>query len=342
MTDIFDRPVTDASAWTAAEMRGSDAWVHVLSEADLADLDSALRGVQARGLDMAQVTREEFPLPVLAPFLGELENEVRTGRGFYVVRGIPTERYTEEEVFMLTWGIGTHVGNKVSQNAYGDLLGHVFDHGLDPNEVRTRGYQSSDRLMFHVDRADMTALLCLRQAKEGGLSQIVSSTSVHNKLLAEHPEVLPPLYEGIPYINIEAVGDLVTWKEPAYSTTGGHLNCTVRRNTVQRAIDKGNVAMSEAETAALRAFDAATEDPDLVLEMELEPGDIQFVNNYTILHGRSAFVDYGEPGKRRHLVRLWLQFFTPRPTADYIRSQFNGINKELEHEAGYGLEGKAL
>ncbi|MEX2449991.1 MAG: TauD/TfdA family dioxygenase [Rhodospirillales bacterium] len=341
MTDIFNKPVTDASAWTAAEMRGRDDWIHVLSAAELADLDAALRGVQKRGLEMAQVTREEFPLPVLAPFLAELETEVRAGRGFCVVRGIPVERYTEEEVFMLTWGIGTHVGDKVSQNAYGDLLGHVFDHGHDPAETRTRGYQSRDRLRFHVDRADMTALLCLRKAKSGGLSQVVSSTSVHNKLLAEHPEYLPPLYDGVPYINIEAVGDLHTWKEPAYSATDGYLSCTVRRNTVQKAIDSGAVAIGDFELEALHAFDAAAEDPELMLEMDLMPGDIQFVNNYTVMHGRSDFVDFEEPAKKRHMVRLWLRFFTPRPTAGYIQAQFNGIEKELEHGAGYGLEGRA-
>jgi hypothetical protein len=102
---------------------------------------------------------------------------------------------------------------------------------------------------------------------------------------------------------------------------------------VQKAIERSGIAMTPLETAALAYFDAVAEDPAYVLEMELEPGDIQFVNNYTILHGRSAFIDGPEPATRRHLVRLWLKFFTPRPTAAFIRGQYNGIEKQLERQA---------
>jgi alpha-ketoglutarate-dependent taurine dioxygenase len=111
------------------------------------------------------------------------------------------------------------------------------------------------------------------------------------------------------------------------------LSCSIRRNTVQKAIDRSGMTMTPLETAALAFFDAVAEDPAFVLEMELEPGDIQFVNNYTILHGRTAFDDDPAPDRKRHLVRLWLQFFTPRPTAAYIREQYNGIAKQLDRAA---------
>ena len=330
MTILFNQPITDISAWMGDDMRKNDNWIHVLSADEIADLDQALRGVQKRGLEMADVTKADFPLPVLGSFLTELENEVRSGRGFYLLRGIPVERYTDDEVFMLKWGIGTHLGTKVSQNTFGELLGHVYDYGRDPTEVRTRGYQTNTRLRFHVDRADMTSLLCLRKAKQGGMSQIVSSASVHNKILSEHPEFLPPLYEGVPYIFIEEVGEMRSWKEPVFSVTDDVLSCSIRRNTVQKAIDSNTVTFREFEFEALHYFDQVAEDPAFVLEMDMEPGDIQFVNNYTIMHGRSAFVDFEEVEKRRHVVRLWLKFFTERPTAEFIREQYNGIEKKAD------------
>lgn len=330
MTEIFSKQITHPSAWMGDDMRATDQWIHVLSAEEIADLDQALRGVQKRGLEMADVTKEDFPLPVLSPFLAELENEVRTGRGFYLLRGVPVKNYTDDEVFMIKWGIGTHLGTKVSQNTFGELLGHVYDYGRDTSDVRTRGYQTNTRLRFHVDRADMTSLLCLRKAKEGGRSQIVSSASVHNKILAEHPEYLPPLYEGVPYIFIEEVGEMKTWKEPVFSVTDGVLSCSIRRNTVQKAIDSGDEPFGEFEHEALLYFDQVAEDPAFVLEMDMEPGDIQFVNNYTIMHGRSAFVDFEDVAKRRHVVRLWLKFFEPRPTAEYIRAQYNGIEKKAD------------
>jgi hypothetical protein len=333
MTEIHRRPIAGPSAWKSADMARRDDWAHVLNGEEIEDLDRALRAVQKRGLAMADVTREDFPLPVLGPFLAELENTVRTGRGFALLRGIPVARYTDEEVFLIKWGIGTHLGDKVSQNSYGDLLGHVYDHKRNPDETRTRGYQTSGELRFHVDRADMTSLLCLRQGRAGGLSRVVSSMSVHNAILARNPEYLPPLYEGVPYIHIEEAGAMRSWKEPVFSVADGVLSCSIRRNTVQKAIERSGIVMSELETAALRCFDAIAEDPEFMLEMELLPGDIQFVNNYTILHGRSAFVDGPEPATKRHLVRLWLRFFTPRPTADFIRVQYNGIEKALERAA---------
>lgn len=333
MTQIHDRPVTGPAAWKSADMKDPAVWTHVLTAAEINDLDRALRGVQKRGLAMAQVTQADFPLPVLGPFLRGLEETIRAGRGFALIRGIPVERYTDEEVFLIKWGIGTHLGEKVSQNVYGDLLGHVYDHGRDPDSTRTRGYQTSGELRFHVDRADMTSLLCLRQGRAGGRSRVVSSMAVHNEILARHPEYLPPLYEGVPYIHIEEAGEMRSWKEPVFSVTDGVLSCSIRRNTVQKAIERSGIPMAPLEIAALRCFDEIAEDPAFVLEMDLEPGDIQFVNNYTILHGRTAFVDGPSPGKKRHLVRLWLKFFIPRPTADFIRAQYNGIEKMLERKA---------
>ncbi len=333
MAEICRQEITGPSAWKSAEMRARNDWTHVLREAEIADLDRALRAVQKRGLAMADVTRDDFRLPVLEPYLAALERDVRTGRGFGLLRGIPVARYTDEEVFLIKWGIGTHLGEKVSQNSYGDLLGHVYDHKRDPGETRTRGYQTRGELRFHVDRADMTSLLCLRKGREGGLSRVVSSISVHNAILASHPEYLPPLYEGVPYIHIEEAGAMRSWKEPVFSVADGVLSCSIRRNTVQKAIERGGLPMTPLETAALACFDAVAEDPAYVLEMELGPGDIQFVNNYTILHGRTAFTDDPAPGKNRHLVRLWLRFFTPRPTADFIRAQYNGIAKQLERRA---------
>jgi hypothetical protein len=333
MMEIYRQQIADATAWKSAEMREQKDWIHVLTETEIEDLDRALRAVQKRGMEMASVSREDFRLPLLEPYLADLEKSVRTGRGFALLRGIPVHRYTDEEVFLIKWGIGTHLGEKVSQNAYGDLLGHVFDHRRDPNSTRTRGYQTSGELRFHVDRADMTSLLCLRKGKDGGLSRVVSSMSVHNEILTRHPEYLPPLYEGVPYIHIEEAGEMRSWKEPVFSIADSVLSCSIRRNTVQKAIERSGIAMTPLETAALAYFDSVAENPEFVLEMELEPGDIQFVNNYTILHGRTAFVDDPAPERRRHLVRLWLRFFTPRPTTQYLRDQYNGIEKMLERDA---------
>jgi hypothetical protein len=336
-SDIHRHPITHSSAWTRTDIEADTDWLHVLSAAEIDDLDRAVRGVRGWAGKLSDITRSDFPLPVLAPRLAALEREVRAGRGFALLRGIPVANYDDDDTFLMNWGIGLYLGRAISQNVYGDVLGHVFDHGNeDPTAVRTRGYQTSGSLDFHVDRADMTSLLCLRQGRAGGLSRIVSSMSVHNALLAHYPEFLPPLYEGLPYIVTEAAGPMKTWNGPVFDVTDGVLSCSFRRGTIQKAINSPDVTLTPLKAAALACIDDAMNDPALVFTMELQPGDIQFVNNYTVLHGRTAFVDDASQGKRRHLVRLWLKFFTPRPASTYIRDQYKGIEKRLDQNpAGY-------
>jgi hypothetical protein len=64
-----------------------------------------------------------------------------------------------------------------------------------------------------------------------------------------------------------------------------------------------------------------TKRPELILEFTLQPGEAYFINNYTILHARTAFDDGDAPeDARRHLLRLWLD--APiRPVHPYIRSR---------------------
>jgi hypothetical protein len=49
--------------------------------------------------------------------------------------------------------------------------------------------------------------------------------------------------------------------------------------------------------------------------MDFQPGDMQFINNYHVLHGRSPYEDDRAAGKVRHLKRLWLEteFLADRP-----------------------------
>ena len=132
------RPVEGPSAWTAADMRGPQAeWSYRLSPSQIAEIEAALQAVRARGLDIAAIRREDFPLPTLGPVLERLRDEVLHGRGFVMLRGVPVEERPIEESATAYWGIGTYFGSARSQNAKGHLLGHVYDLGgsseTDPN-----------------------------------------------------------------------------------------------------------------------------------------------------------------------------------------------------------------
>lgn len=329
MPDILREPISGPSAWKGADMRGDASWIYELTASDLAEIDGALRGAQAKGLAHETISRGDFPLPGLATTLGRVLSEVRDGRGFFLLRGLPAGCYSDEEVFAIFWGIGMHFGIPVSQNSYGDLLGHVFDRGVKMGEGRVRGYQTNQNLRFHTDRADMTALLCLRPAKTGGHSSLVSSMAIHDEIAATDPDLLPPLYDGMPYVHVEEGGNENPRRIPVYSLCDGVLSCGIQRNTVHTAITVAGIPVSEREQAALDRFDALANDPDFRFDMNLEAGDIQFCKNYTVMHARTAYEDDPDPALKRHLVRLWLAFEAARPVAPHFK-EYNGIPKELE------------
>src|SRR4051794_14547595 len=111
------RPITGPSVWYAEDMRGRQAeWSYRLSPTQIAELEAALRGVQQRGLDIADIRRDDFPLPTLGRVLERLRDEVLDGRGFVLLRGVPVEGRPIAESATLYWGIGAYFGSARSQN----------------------------------------------------------------------------------------------------------------------------------------------------------------------------------------------------------------------------------
>jgi hypothetical protein len=238
------------------------------------------------------------------------------GRGFVVLRGLPVRRYSDDDVGLIFWGFGRYMGAPLYQNPQGDLLGHVYDHGRTYGNIDVRGYETNAYLPYHTDAGDMVGLLCLRRSLEGGLSSIVSSTTVHNEILARHPEYLGLLYSGYYYIRREAALTERGVSErpiPVFGHQDGVVSCRYIRNQINAGAVKRDVPLTTFELAALDFLDEQTRRPDLRLDMDLQAGDIQFINNYTILHSRTGFVDGPAPDQKRHMLRLWLKFPKPWP-----------------------------
>jgi alpha-ketoglutarate-dependent taurine dioxygenase len=190
----------------------------------------------------------------------------------------------------------------------------VYDHGRTYGNIDVRGYETNAYLPYHTDAGDMVGLLCLRRSLEGGLSSLVSSVTVHNETVQQRPEYLGLLYNGFYYIRREAaltergVSDRPI---PVFGYRDGQVSARYIRNQINAGAVKRQVPLTTLEKAALDFLDEQTRRSDLRLDMDLQPGDIQLINNYTILHSRTGFVDGPEPHQKRHMLRLWLKF--PRP-----------------------------
>ena len=326
--------VRDKSAWMGRDFRNDNSWIVTLTGDQVAELSVAAGRCIERGLGVQDVKRDDFKLKTMAPLIESWAEEINYGRGFLLVKGLPAKKLGDAQVRTIFWGMGTYMGTPISQNSYGEMLGEVYDEGVKMGTGRVRGYRTNQRLMFHTDRCDIIGLLCQRTARSGGLSSIVSSTRIYNEIVAHHPEYLAPLEHGYIHASMEEGGAFTTYRMPVYSVTGDTVNCRILRNTIENARKMGHAKYDEIETAALEYMDSLTNDEDMRLDMDLERGDMQFINNYTTLHARTAFEDFPEPEKKRHMVRLWLKAFGKRRAVDKeIFKDYDGVEKTLDRTA---------
>lgn len=320
---------TGPAAWIGPDMlERHEEWLQRWTESEIAELEQAAERLVEEQFPIAQMTRTDFPLPTVGPKLATLREELLHGRGFGLLRGLPTAVYNERESITIFYGIGTHLGSARSQNAMGHLLGHVRDLRKSSDDPNVRIYQTKERQTFHTDSTDVVGLLCLQAAKEGGRSLLVSSTTVFNEMRNRRPDLLELLLQPIATDRRGEVpeGQLPYLLIPVLSWYKEHLTPFYQRqyiDSAQRFPDAPR--LTEQHVEALDLFDELTNDPSLHFSMQLEPGDIQFVYNHNILHDRTGFEDWPEPEKRRHLLRLWLSIPGDRPLPEVFATRFGSV-----------------
>jgi hypothetical protein len=320
--------VSHASAWYGPDLIASKDWVTHLSNVEVDELQRAIADVDRSRIELASLKPDNAPLPTLAPRLHQLLDEVLNGRGFVLIKGLPIADWSKREQAIAFLIIGVHLGNLRMQNAAGHLLGHVRDLGKSSADPNTRIYQTRERQTHHTDSCDVVGLMCLQTAKTGGLSNLVSSTTIYNEIRRRRPDLLNVLLEpietdrrgevpdgGKPYFNI-----------PVFNYHAGLVSAIYQRQYIESARRFDGVpALTPQQIEALDLLDQLANDPKLNLMMELEPGDIQLVHNHTILHDRTAFEDYPEPDRKRHLLRLWIAPPNARPLPEVFAERFGSI-----------------
>ncbi len=328
MPEMLLEPVRDRSAWKSADFENDDSWIYRFSDAELVEIDAAQQTVRARGLDVPDFGRDEFPLPTLEAKIDDIVGEVEEGRGFALFRGLPVDKYDLDTLRIIYWGIGAYFGNPISQNSKGQILADVVDLGNDYSDINGRGYKTSAALTPHVDSSDMVALLCVNTARSGGKSMLSSSMSVYNDILENHREHLPILYRGfrrdLRGEGVTANLDELTFNEiPIFSYFGGQLSCDFNAKIIRSAHIKMDQPLTEAEEAALQCVMATAQRPDVCFRMDLQKGDIQLVNNFTVLHSRGAYTDYTDPERKRRLMRFWVNARNGRALEPNFANKYN-------------------
>jgi hypothetical protein len=311
--------------WTDEDLRRSRDWMRTLTAAETDELDAALRAVQRHGLDWQAMTRDDFAIPRLAASLAEVSRELEDGRGLVLLRGIPVERYGEDELRIVYWGLGLHLGTPRYQNGKGELIGDVRDENrlygavrevnpMQAGEPRTsrNKARSAGPLRFHTDRVDVVTLLCVRPAARGGLSKVVSAAAVYNTILARRPDLHALLCA--PYYHVregEAGGKQQYYTMPVFGLRDGRLTSQYSRTFVENAQGLPGVPpLTAAQDEALDLWAEVCE--ELCYAMDMKAGDLQLLNNHVVYHARTTYEDDPAPGRDRFLMRLWLSMPSSR------------------------------
>ncbi|MFF9807982.1 TauD/TfdA family dioxygenase [Streptomyces coeruleorubidus] len=318
-TSVGLQPISGPSAWRGDQLSRSTEWIYVLSDAERAELEDLGRRFVAENPDLRTVTAADYPFDACRPLNDECAAQMDAGRGFVLVRGLRTEEYGDAMAAAIFFIMGLHLGQPIGQNQRGDLLDHVIatsnktlsDEGALPSRVR-------DRLPFHSDSSDVVALMCLRGAKEGGASSLVSGTTIYNEMLRLRPDLAPRLFDTYhwDWRRQDPDSPELTYTSPIISHVDGVFSTYAGSSMIFSAQEYPGVPqLTPDQVAAITLFEEISQEPGLPIDMDFQPGDVQWLLNYAALHSRTSYIDHPEPERRRHLLRLWLKRDVGRPLA---------------------------
>lgn len=331
-------PLGGPAAWTGADLRADESgWRRPISPQAVAEIDAALRHVESLGLAWHEVTKQSFPLDSFAVDLAGAADEIENGRGVVQFKGIPVGRYSHDQLKTIFFGISRHLGTPVYQAARGEIMGEIRDEGADVGTIRGQmtnadgsaflssraRAQSTEPLRWHTDRTDVVGLLCVGQPAEGGISRLASAVAIHDEMVRRRPDLAALLYDTIwrSRLGEEAGGEDAIYGLPVFTVRDGKFASHYSRTYVEAA---QKLPQTPKMTAAQwQALDMLAElGEELCYEMELEAGDMQFLNNHVVYHARSAFRDDPAAGRVRNLFRIWLAMPNSRDLPDCFTPLF--------------------
>jgi hypothetical protein len=311
--------------WDGRTLERNDDWIFRLSEKDVSEIRTAIDASRATSKPVGELNRHDFLLPGLGDRLLALRDDVLEGKGFAVLRGLPGSEWTNEDLVRAYWGIGTWFGDPVSQNAKADLLGHVIDKRQE-RAADTRIYQTNAAQPFHSDSCDIVGLLCLHAAQTGGASSVASSAAIYNTLLANDQkavETLCSIFHCDRYNEIPE-GKLPYYTVRVFNDVCSKLVCCGMDPDIRSGQRLEEVPrLTSDQNRALDLFQSTAK--DLSLNMMLERGDVQLVNNHTVVHARGDFEDFEELDRRRYMVRLWLSSPLGRNLPEFMAERWGNI-----------------
>lgn len=313
-TPMLTERITGPKAWTRDTLSPGD-WTVTLTDEAKDELRAVLRELRRSPLPVLVLNPADYKLDACRRVMEKVRGATRSGAMFAVLDRLPMDEMTRDEAVSLYWLLSCLLARPVAQKLNGQMFFDVRDTGaqLKPGSGIRPTVTNLD-LRFHNDNSyndtppEYVALLCQQAAKQGGVSQVVSIHSVHNALLDQHADILPRLYRPFWYDRHaeHEPGEPTTFAAPIFEHAET-LKARLALSEIYAGYKLREERLDNETEAALGAIKAVFERPELRVELDFQPGQIQFVNNRATGHARTEFVDHPEPERKRHLVRLWLR-----------------------------------
>tara|TARA_Y100001936_G_scaffold181691_1_gene178788 strand:- start:280 stop:1332 length:1053 start_codon:yes stop_codon:yes gene_type:complete len=320
------KQVIDPAAWNRIEIENDESWVYYFSDGEINELLDVSGRLVSENTELIKVTKDDFFLPRTAPTFLDIYQELKAGRGFVQMRGLPVNEITRKQIAALFWGIGTYFGAALSQNPEGHLIGHVKDLGKDYRDPEVRGYQTKAAMTFHSDPCDMVALLCLKQSASGGESRVASSITLYNEMLKIRPDLVEDLCKDFYWSKHgEHSPDEEPWyKSPVFNFKDGKFSGKGASTHARKAQNlPGAEPWSAQRNEAVDLFQEMV--PKFAVDLPFQEGDLQILNSHVTLHSRRPYEDPDESKQKRHLLRLWLENENLRPVPHIVRQNLKGV-----------------
>jgi alpha-ketoglutarate-dependent taurine dioxygenase len=308
---MLKEDIRDSRAWRQHELSSQD-WLVSLPQRGIDELDAVARQLRRDPLPAVLLSPDQCALGACAEAMGRVREKLRAGAGLAVLDRVPVERYTAEENRALAWLLGSLLGRLVAQKWDGTMLYDVRDTGQALEYGVRRSVTNLD-LTFHTDAPwldlppELVGLYCINPAREGGVSRFVSLASAHNELRRRHPDLLPRLYRPFPWdrqAEHAPDADKIT-RRPIFRYDGHAFMACFNEKLIATGAQLAGESLDAEGREALEAMRTIVDSPELGVELTIERGHVQYINNRQFAHSRTDFKDASEPHLKRHMVRVW-------------------------------------
>ena len=311
----IDHVVDGKKAWVRADIKRED-WFFPLTPECLSELQAILAGLRANPRPPEQLDPAHFALPACRGLMRRVQAALDDGVRFAVVDRLPLDQVSDDEAKALYWLLSSLLARPVQQKLTGTLVYDVHDtgkkatpgSGVRPDQTNMDQFFHNDN-SYNTTQPEYVALLCVRPAKTGGVSQVISFYTLHNELVRAHKEVVPRLYQPFWFDRQKEYlpGEPAVLSAPIFSAHDGRLKVRLGLFQAKSGYTMMNETMDEPAVKAIETLRKVFNKEALRFDFVMERGQIQYVNNLEIAHRRTTFEDYAEPQKKRLMVRLWLR-----------------------------------